>query len=251
MVQTPTPSCLSGYWQDAFHLKQHIRDFLQLDSEVLETKLAAAQQEMAELGHKDFDWEQATAFYRDKVGEIYLFELGAWHLSSRDYIGDTLRLIADRAQGNVLDFGGGIGTHTIAAALSPQVTEVVYCDINPISQKFVNYRIQQMGLGQKVRCCSEIPDQEVFDTIVSFDVLEHLPNPAQQLLKFHQILADEGRMILNWSFFKGFQGEHPFHLDDPVLVEAFFRTLQQHFLEVFHPYWITARCYRKWSEKIS
>ena len=31
---------------------------------------------MAELGHRDFDWEQATAFYRDKVGD-FIFELGA------------------------------------------------------------------------------------------------------------------------------------------------------------------------------
>ncbi|MEY4005242.1 MAG: hypothetical protein RLZZ221_1338, partial [Verrucomicrobiota bacterium] len=29
--------------------------------------------------------------------------------------------------------------------------------------------------------------------------------------------------------------------DDPQLVEAFFRTLQSRFLEVFHPYLITTR----------
>ncbi len=125
MVTPTTPPYLNSYSQDSFSLKQHLQDFLHLDTETLETKLMAAQQEMAELGHKDFDWEGATAFYQEKVGEIYLFELGAWHLESHEYIGDTLKLIADYAQGRVLDFGGGIGTHTIAAALCPQVTQVV------------------------------------------------------------------------------------------------------------------------------
>ncbi|MEI6428680.1 MAG: hypothetical protein WCO45_09905 [Pseudanabaena sp. ELA607] len=34
-------------------------------------------------------------------------------MSNRDYIGRTLRLIGDHAQGRVLDFGGDIGTHTL------------------------------------------------------------------------------------------------------------------------------------------
>jgi hypothetical protein len=57
-------------------------------------------------------------------------------------------------------------------------------------------------------------------------------------------MGAESIALLNWYFFRGFQGEYPFHLDDPVLVEAFFRTLQSRFLEVFHPYLITTRAYR-------
>jgi hypothetical protein len=54
-------------------------------------------------------------------------------------------------------------------------------------------------------------------------------------------------MIVNWHFFKGFNQEFPFHLDDTKVVETFFNTLQSKFLEVFHPYLITTRCYRKQS----
>ncbi len=237
---------LDNYWQDSFNLKQHLQEFLQLDSETLETKLEAGQQQMAELGHKDFDWEKASTFYRDKVGQAYLFELGAWHLTSHDYIGDTLRLISDHAQGRVLDFGGGIGTHTIGAALCPQVEQVIYCDINPINHDFVYSRVKQMGLSEKIFFCHEIPPEETFDTIISFDVLEHLPDPSQQMLDFHQALAPEGKIILNWYFFKGFNQEYPFHNDDPKVVDTFFRTIQTNFLEVFHPHYVTARCYRKW-----
>jgi SAM-dependent methyltransferase len=245
MVTLPIPSALSGYWQDAFQLKQHLQEFLHLDAQTLEHRLVAGQKEMAQLGDKDFDWEQATAFYRDQVKEIYLFDLGAWHLASKDYIADTVRLIADYAQGRVLDFGGGIGTHTIAAALCPDVKEVVYCDINPINREFVEYRATKLGLREKIIFCEDIPTQTKFDTIVSFDVLEHLPDPSRQLLQFYQALEVNGKIILNWYFFKGFNQEYPFHLDDPQLIETFFHTVQSHFLEIFHPYLITTRCYRK------
>jgi 2-polyprenyl-3-methyl-5-hydroxy-6-metoxy-1,4-benzoquinol methylase len=247
MTNTSVPSFLSSSEKDLFDLKQHLQDFLHLDSKTLNLKLESGQEKLSNLGQKDFNWETSVNFYRDKVGELYLFELGAWHLGSYDYIKDTLLLIGDRAQGQVLDFGGGIGTHTIAAALCPQVEQVIYCDINPISHDFVRYRAEQIGLNNKIIFCQEIPPKQTFDTIICFDVLEHLPNPAQQLLQFHQILKPEGKIILNWYFFKGFNREHPFHMDDPQVINTFFQTIQSKFLEVFHPYHITARCYRKWN----
>ena len=39
--------------------------------------------------------------------------------------------------------------------------------------------------------------------------------------------------------------EYSAHVDDPALVDGFFRTLQAQFLEVFHPLLITARLYRR------
>jgi hypothetical protein len=83
-----------------------------------------------------------------------------------------------------------------------------------------------------------------FDTIVCLDVLEHLPNPAGQLEIFATRLKEQGTALMNWYFFQGFNGEYPFHFDDPQLVECFFLTLQHNFLEVFHPWLITTRAYR-------
>nr|WP_310488273.1 class I SAM-dependent methyltransferase [Chamaesiphon sp. VAR_69_metabat_338] len=245
MSTFPIVPHLNGYWQDAFNLKQHLHQFLDLDPEQLELKFTTALQDLAELGRRDFDWEKANEFYRDRVGEAYLFELATWHLTSTDYIGDTLRLIADNARGRVLDFGGGIGTHAIAAALCPAVTHVIYCDINPINYDFVRHRVRQLGLESKITCCTELAPTETFDTINCFDVMEHLPAPSQQLLQFHQILKAEGKMITNWYFSKGSNQEFPFHLDDPKTIDLFFRTLQSNFIEIFHPYFITTRCYQK------
>jgi len=44
--------------------------------------------------------------------------------------------------------------------------------------------------------------------------MEHLLNPSQQLMDFRQRLAPSGKIILNWYFFKGFNQEFPFHLED-------------------------------------
>jgi hypothetical protein len=86
MLSFPITRFLEGYWQNSFHLKQHIQEFLNLDSETLEKKLEVSQKALAELGYRDFDWEKATEFYRDQVGEAYLFDLGIWHLTSQDYM---------------------------------------------------------------------------------------------------------------------------------------------------------------------
>ena len=89
---------------------------------------------------------------------------------------------------------------------------------------------------------AELPQR--FDSLVCLDVLEHLADPAAQLRCFAERLTPStGVALLNWYFFKGFQGEYPFHFDDPEMVKAFFSTLQDLFLERFHPHLITARTY--------
>ncbi|MGV2389444.1 MAG UNVERIFIED_CONTAM: hypothetical protein LVR29_17910 [Microcystis novacekii LVE1205-3] len=99
-------------------MESHLQDFLQLDQEILQAKLAIAKDSLAALAHQEFSWTNPDYFYQEKVKENYLFELSAWHLSSQEYIGETLKLIDNHGSGKVLDFGGGIGTHALAAAMN-------------------------------------------------------------------------------------------------------------------------------------
>lgn len=245
-VAPPTALTVEEFLADGFGLRPQLATFLNLSLAELEGLLPRSTTDLAALHPGEFHADQATSFYENTVGSAHLLELAAWHLSSCNYIADTLRLQQRFARGQVLDFGGGIGSHALAAAALPAVERVWCIDLNPHHCAFVGWRADQLGLADKLRCCRDLGESALparFDTIICLDVLEHLPDPASQLLNFADRLQPDGITLLNWYFFKGFKGEYPFHFDDPALVERFFRTLQTHFLEVFHPYLITTRAY--------
>jgi hypothetical protein len=241
---------IARFLADGFDLRGQLAAYLQIGVEELERRLPQSTDDLAALHPGAFDPEQAGQFYEDTVGTAHLLELAAWHLGSADYIADTLRLQQQFARGQVLDFGGGIGSHALAAAALPDVQAVWYVDLNPHNRAFVAARAQALGLGSRVHCCRDLDDPALpgaFDTVVCLDVLEHLSDPAAQLERFASRMTPAGTALLNWYFFKGFAGEYPFHFDDPALVERFFRTLQSRFIEVFHPWLITTRAYRLWA----
>ena len=238
---------MEAFCCDGFDLRRQLATHLAIDLEELERRLPRSTADLASLHPGAFDWGQAEGFYEDQVGQGHLLELAAWHLSSVDYIADTLRLQQRFARGQVLDFGGGIGTHALAAASLEAVERVWFVDLNPHNREFVASRARSLGLADRLHCARDLSDPALpqrFDTIVCFDVLEHLPDPSAQLEIFAARMAADALALFNWYFFRGFQDEYPFHLDDPRLVDQFFETLQRRFREVFHPYLITTRAYR-------
>ena len=238
---------LQRFLADGFALREQLAEFLGLTAAELAARLPQGKADLARLHPGAFDPGRAAAFYEESVGDGHLLELAAWHLGSADYIADTLRLQEQFAGGQVLDFGSGIGSHALAAAALPQVERVWCIDLNPRNRAFVQWRAERLGLAHKLSCHRDLEADGLpvrFDTLVCLDVLEHLPDPAAQLQIFADRLHNHGHALLNWYFFQGFEGEYPFHFDDPALVERFFRTLQCQFLEVFHPWLITTRCYR-------
>ena len=238
---------IDAFLADGFDLIPQLADYLGTSPEELQRRLPQSTEDLAALHPGAFDPEQAGRFYEDTVGTGHLLELAAWHLGSRDYIADTLRLQQQWASGQVLDFGGGIGSHALAAAGLDAVEAVWYVDLNPHNRAFVAQRAAALGLGGRLHCCRDLEDPALpqrFDTVVCLDVLEHLSDPAAQLECFAARMSADAVALMNWYFFKGFHGEYPFHFDEKALVERFFRTLQSRFLEVFHPYLITTRAYR-------
>jgi len=232
--------------ENAFQLKIHLAQFLSIEPAELDKFLKNAKMELANL-HPGDNLLDCSDFYKNIVGDKHLADLTAWHISSCDYIADTLRLQQNFSKKLVLDFGGGIGTHAIANAMSDNVEHVFFVDINKTNREFVEFRSKELGLENKLSFYSSVEDTKIekFDTIVCLDVLEHLEKPSEQLEIFHKILKNEGIAILNWYFFKGNNNEYPFHIDDKKTVNEFFETLQSQFIEVFHPILITARSYKK------
>ena len=237
---------LKEFIDNAFDLKTHLMEFLSIKECDLDGFLKNGKMNLASL-HPVNSSRETEDFYKEIVGEKHLADLAAWHISSKDYIADTLRL-QQRFSGNlVLDFGGGIGTHALANAMSSKVKHVYFVDINQTNRSFVEYRANQLGLGDKLTFCQTIQETQIpkFDTIVCLDVLEHLSDPAAQLDIFYEIMDMESVGLFNWYFFKGEKNEYPFHIDNEVIIENFFKKLQSKFVELFHPILITTRAYRK------
>ena len=238
---------LKEFRDDAFDLKLHLMEFLSIDKSDLDGFLENAKMDLANLHHGDNSIETSD-FYKEIVGDKHLADLAAWHISSKDYIADTLKLQQRFSRDLVLDFGGGIGTHALANAMSYKVKHVFFVDINQTNRNFVEYRAKKLGLDNKISFCKTIQETKIsrFDTIICLDVLEHLSNPALQIDTFYKIMDPNSIGLFNWYFYKGEKNEYPFHIDDNQIVEKFFKTLQSKFIEVFHPILITTRAYKKY-----
>ena len=237
---------IKEFINDAFDLKSHLMEFLSIEEGDLDGFLENAKMDLANL-HPGGSLSEAEDFYKEIVGDKHLADLAAWHISSKDYIADTLKLQQRFSRNLVLDFGGGIGTHALANAMSTKVEHVFFVDINQTNRDFVEYRAQKLGVRNKLTFCKTIQETKIsrFDTIVCLDVLEHLADPAFQIDTFHKIMGPNSIGLFNWYFYKGENNEYPFHIDDEEIVEQFFKTLQSKFVEVFHPILITTRSYKK------
>ena len=122
-----------------------------------------------------------------------------------------------------MDFGGGIGTHALANAMSSKVKHVFFVDINQTNRNFVEYRAKKLGVEKKITFCKKIQDTQIlkFDTVVCLDVLEHLADPASQISIFSEIMDSNSIALLNWYFYKGDNNEYPFHIEDRQIIENF------------------------------
>ena len=237
---------LKGFLNNAFNLKSHLMEYLSIEECDLDGFLANAKMNLANL-HPGDTLSDVSDFYIEIVGDRHIADLAAWHITSKDYIADTLKLQQIFSRDLVLDFGGGIGTHALANAMSSKVEHVFFVDINETNRHFVEYRAKELGVEKKLTFCKTIQDAQIskFDTIVCLDVLEHLADPASQIEIFNAFMDSNSIALFNWYFYKGEKNEYPFHIEDEQIVEKFFKTIQSNFLEVFHPILITTRAYKK------
>jgi len=147
-------------------------------------------------------------FYKNEVGDSYLYDLAHWHASKTLY--PWGQLVHGFARGRVWDFGGGIGTYTLFCAKKDTVEVVYYDDINPENQEFAQWRFKKHGVLDKVKFGT--PRKKV-DTIIALDVVEHLTDPAKQLILFNMLTDQGASMVVNATTHTS-GGQHPMHIMD-------------------------------------
>jgi 2-polyprenyl-3-methyl-5-hydroxy-6-metoxy-1,4-benzoquinol methylase len=148
-------------------------------------------------------WRRSNPQTPEEIGELhrhfweYLYDLVHWNMTPK-YQG-LLALLHVERDGACLSFGGGIGTE--ALQLAAQGNEVWYCDVpdSPV-WRFAQWRAERRGAP--VHFVPEVPEVEMFDGIVAFDVLETLPAAEMERVvrRMATALKPGGRLYCNVTF---------------------------------------------------
>lgn len=121
-------------------------------------------------------------------------------------------------RGRVLDLacGTGYGCHMVAKERKREVTEIVGVDNDPETLRYANreYNHQKVTFLQGDALDPELPDRlGTFDTVLSFETIEHVEDDRLFLDHLYRMLAPGGTLVLSSPFGRG-RGEptsEPFH----------------------------------------
>jgi 2-polyprenyl-3-methyl-5-hydroxy-6-metoxy-1,4-benzoquinol methylase len=154
--------------------------------------------------------EQMAEWYRQN-SELYLFAISAYNLEYKRIRSNmkVLRL----ARGATLDYGAGNGE--ILLELARRGHRVAYYDVEGVTMRFARHRAERQGLAIDFFTTKEAlaasARQRGFDTVFSFDVLEHLPDLPGELSFLSSLLAPGGIFVFDVP--AGSTKAHPMHLN--------------------------------------
>jgi ubiquinone/menaquinone biosynthesis C-methylase UbiE len=119
----------------------------------------------------------------------------------RDFFSPPLNILKEVNIGsgyNVLDFGCGPGSYSIATSKVVGKKGRIYAlDIHPLSVKKIKYAAIKQGLGNietiQSNCKTGLPDSSM-DVILLYDVYHDLYNKLLVLEELHRILKPEGTL---------------------------------------------------------
>jgi 2-polyprenyl-3-methyl-5-hydroxy-6-metoxy-1,4-benzoquinol methylase len=154
--------------------------------------------------------EQMAEWYRQN-SELYLFAISAYNLEYKRIRSNmkVLRL----ARGATLDYGAGNGE--ILLELARRGHRAAYYDVEGVTMRFARHRAERQGLAIDFFTTKDAlaasARQRGFDTVFSFDVLEHLPDLPGELTFLSSLLAPGGVFVFDVP--AGSTKAHPMHLN--------------------------------------
>ena len=174
------------------------------------------------------NWEQAAIPHDDRQrmaewyrqnSELYLFAISAYNLEYKR-IKSNLKVIRF-ARGSCLDYGAGNGE--ILLELARRGHPVTYFDVEGVTMRFARSRAEQQKLAISFALTKDdlkaAAQPRGFDTVFSFDVLEHLPDLPGELTFLSSLLAPGGVFVFDVP--AGSTKAHPMHLNHNLNVLEF------------------------------
>ncbi len=161
------------------------------------------------------DKEGLAQWYREN-SLYYLFDLAAFHLACK-HIEFTLDILG-LATGKCADYGAGNGD--LALALARLGLRSTYYDLEGTTRQFAAWRAGHEGLNVEFLSDRGLLAASAgkFDTVISLDVLEHMPDLGGELDFLASLLAPGGLLVLSAPV--GGTESHPMHLEHDLDVAA-------------------------------
>ena len=156
------------------------------------------------------DRERMAEWYRQN-SELYLFAISAYNLEYKRIRSNmkVLRL----ARGATLDYGAGNGE--ILLELARRGHRATYYDVEGVTMRFARQRAANQGLAIEFfhtkDALAQYASVNGFDTVFSFDVLEHLPDLPGELSFLSSLLKPGGLFVFDVP--AGSTRAHPMHLN--------------------------------------
>ncbi|HKV91353.1 MAG TPA: class I SAM-dependent methyltransferase [Candidatus Angelobacter sp.] len=201
---------------------QELIDFTGYSAEQVRHLWATSNQQLAENWQHakpvEDNPEQMAEWYRQN-SELYLFAISAYNLEYKRIRSNmkVLRL----ARGATLDYGAGNGEVLLEIARRGQ--RAAYYDVEGVTMRFAQQRAARQGLAidffHAKDALAAAAGQQGFDTVFSFDVLEHLPDLPGELTFLSSLLRPGGVFVFDVP--AGSTKAHPMHLNHNLDVLAF------------------------------
>ena len=104
---------------------------------------------------------------------------------------------------NHLEIGPGHGILLYYASIDSNCAEVSAWDISPASLELTNNCLRKLGVSKNFKLearnvmAAQDPVENLYDSIVISEVLEHLEDPLQALKNLRQIISSRGHIYVN------------------------------------------------------
>lgn len=151
--------------------------------------------------------ERVTPEFMDPLNPMLLEHLARYHFSML------------YAKGRVLDFacGSGYGTQLVAKLNKQNLNEIIGVDLNEDAITYARARYHHPLASYQVADVTDttLPEQlGTFDTILSFETLEHIHDEAAFMSNLYRLLKPGGTLVMSTPYGegRGIPCGQPFHV---------------------------------------